>query len=118
MLMTILLIGFAPVAWIFSQSTESLTWMGTLHLLFWFIAMFFGLRFLESGFANTNARSRAGFHTWVVIFVLVALQMTTALRPIVGTSENFLPTEKKFFVTHWSDCLRASSEDSKARLPD
>ncbi len=38
MLMTILLIGFAPVAWIFSQSTESLAWMGTLHLIFWFIA--------------------------------------------------------------------------------
>ena len=30
MLMTILLIGFAPVAWIFSQSTESPAWMGTL----------------------------------------------------------------------------------------
>jgi len=38
MLMTILLIGFAPVAWIFSQSTESLAWMGALHLIFWFIA--------------------------------------------------------------------------------
>ena len=35
MLMTILLIGFAPVAWIFSQSTESLAWMGALHLIFW-----------------------------------------------------------------------------------
>ncbi len=32
LLMTILLIGFAPVAWIFSQSTESVAWMGTLHL--------------------------------------------------------------------------------------
>ena len=27
MLMTILLIGFAPAAWIFSQSTESIGWM-------------------------------------------------------------------------------------------
>ncbi len=68
MLMTILLIGFAPVAWIFSQSTESLAWMGTLHLIFWFIATCFGLRFLEAGFSHSNARSLAGFHTWVVIF--------------------------------------------------
>ena len=35
MLMTILLVGFAPVAWLFSQSTESVAWMGALHLVFW-----------------------------------------------------------------------------------
>jgi hypothetical protein len=107
MLMTILLIGFAPVAWIFSQSTESLAWMGTLHLIFWFIATCFGLRFLETGFSHSNARSLAGFRTWVVIFMLVALQMTTALRPILGTAKTFLPAEKKFFVAHWGDCLKA-----------
>src|SRR5437016_9215893 len=41
MLMTILLIGFAPVAWLFSQSTDSVTWMGMLHLVFWFMYTFF-----------------------------------------------------------------------------
>jgi hypothetical protein len=114
MLMTILLIGFAPVAWIFSQSTESLAWMGTLHLIFWFIATVFGLRFLETGFSHSNARSLTGFRTWVVIFMLVALQMTTALRPILGTSKTFLPTEKKFFVAHWGDCLKGHDEASKS----
>ena len=113
MLMTILLIGFAPVAWIFSQSTESLAWMGALHLIFWFIATVFGLRFLEAGFAHSNARSLAGFRTWVVIFLLVALQMTTALRPILGTAETFLPTRKQFFVAHWSQCLQEHDSDSK-----
>lgn len=112
MLMTILLVGFAPVAWIFSQSTESLPWMGTLHLVFWFIATIFGLRFLEAGFSHSNARSHAGFHTWVVVFMLVALQMTTALRPILGTSETFLPKEKQFFGSHWSRCL---SDETPAR---
>ena len=107
MLMTILLIGFSPVAWIFSQSTESLVWMGALHLVFWFIATFFGLRFLETGFAHSNARSHAGFHTWIIIFLLVAVQMTTALRPILGKSDHFLPTEKQFFVAHWGDCMKA-----------
>ena len=33
-LLTVLLIGFAPVAWIFSQSTESVVAMGALHLTF------------------------------------------------------------------------------------
>ena len=105
MLMTILLIGFAPVAWLFSQSTESVAWMGALHLLFWFISTVFGLRFLENGFAQSKARSAAGLRTWVVIFVLVVLQMTTALRPLVGTSDTFLPKEKIFFLNHWAKCL-------------
>ena len=105
-LMTILLIGFAPVAWLFSQSTESLAWMGALHLIFWGIATVFGLRFLSTGFSRTQARSNAGLNTWVVIFVLVVLQMTTALRPIVGTADTLLPEEKKFFVSHWVDCLK------------
>ena len=106
MLMTLLLIGFAPVAWLFSQSTASLVWMGVLHLLFWLIATAFGLRFLQSGFALTRARSLAGMRTWVIIFILVVVQMTTALRPLIGTAETLMPTEKKFFLAHWADCLR------------
>jgi len=115
MLMTILLIGFAPVAWIFSQSTESLAWMGALHLIFWFIATIFGLRFLEAGFSHSNARSHAGFYTWVVIFLLVAVQMTTALRPILGTADTFFPTEKEFFLAHWGDCLNSHDGESKSK---
>ena len=116
MLMTILLVGFAPVAWIFSQSTESLAWMGTLHLVFWFIATIFGLRFLEAGFSHSSARSHAGLYTWVIIFLLVALQMTTALRPIVGTADTFLPTQKQFFGTHWADCLKATGSELKSKV--
>jgi hypothetical protein len=114
-LTTILLIGFAPVAWLFSQSTKLIVWMGALHLLFWFVATVFGLRFLEAGFSHSHARSRAGFNTWVVIFVLVVLQMTTALRPIVGPTDRFFPQEKKFFVSYWGDCMKELSEDSNAK---
>src|SRR5258707_5635866 len=106
MLMTILLIGFAPVAWLFSQSTNSVAWMGALHLIFWFISAFFGLRFLETGFSHSKARSTAGLNTWIIVFVLVAVQMTTALRPIVGKADTFLAKEKKYFLTHWGDCLK------------
>jgi len=31
----------------------------------------------------------------------------TALRPIIGTTDTFLPAEKKFFVSHWVECLKA-----------
>jgi hypothetical protein len=112
LLTTLLLIGFAPVAWLFSESTKSLCWMGALHLLFWGIAISFGMRFLGAGFAGTQARSQAGLRVWAVIFVLVCLQLTTALRPLLGTADKVLPgaSEKKFFITHWFDCLGADEK--------
>ncbi len=113
MLTTILLIGFAPVAWLFSQSTDSVNWMGTLHLIFWFIAAFFGLRFLDAAFSHSQAKSNAGFNTWVVIFMLVVVQMTTALRPIVGSSPNFFPKDKKFFLSYWGDCMKENSDAAR-----
>ena len=115
LLMTVLLIGFAPVAWLFSQSTNSVLWMGFLHLMFWFVATAFGLRFLDAGFRQTNGRSGAGLKTWTVIFVLVVLQMSTALRPLLGRSDTFLPIEKKFFLAHWGDCLKDQGENEQSR---
>ena len=114
-LMTVLLIGFAPVAWVFSQSTRSVAAMGGLHLAFWFVATIFGVRFLNAGFRHFSSKSDAGLKVWVVIFLLVALQMTTALRPIIGKSDHFLPsaTDKEFFVTHWMNCIN-SEQDTNA----
>lgn len=105
LLMGVLLLGFAPVAWIFSQSTESVAWMGFLHLIFWLIATIFGLRFLQTSFSHTKSKSNAGLNVWIIIFLLTSLQMMTALRPIIGKSDTFFPAEKKFFISHWVDCL-------------
>ncbi len=66
----------APIAWLFSQSTGSVAWMGALHLAFWLIATCFGVRFLAHGFSHSQARSRAGLVTWVVILVLASLSKT------------------------------------------
>lgn len=112
-LLSVLLVGFAPVAWVFSQSTESLPAMGALHIAFGLVAMFFGLRFLSAGFRHFSAQSNAGLNFWIVIFLFVALQMTTALRPIIGTAPDFLQKEKKFFLSHWGDCFRQSVEAPK-----
>ncbi len=103
-LMTVLLVGFAPVAWVFSQSTESLAAMGALHLAFWGIATYFGVRFLSAGFAHLSGKP-AGLRVWMTIFLLVMIQMSTALRPIVGKADTLLPTEKKFFLKHWFEQL-------------
>ena len=113
LILTLLLVGFAPVAWLFSQSTASVAWMGALHLLFWFVASCFGLRFLHHGFSHSEARSMAGLSTWIIIFMLVMLQMTTALRPLVGTADTLLPTEKKFFLAHWGEVIKQEAAPSR-----
>lgn len=109
-LMSLLLIGFAPIAWVFSQSTDSVPMMGFLHLAFWAVAMYFAVSFFGAGFRSLVARKDSGvMPVWLVVFVIVVLQMTTALRPLVGTSESFLPEEKRFFIGYWLDNLDAST---------
>lgn len=117
LLTTLLLIGFAPVAWLFSESTNSIGWMGALHLFFWAIATLFGMRFLGAGFAGTQAKSQAGLRVWAVIFMLVCLQLTTALRPIIGSAETVFPgaTEKKFFLKHWLDSADAEAKAARQK---
>src|SRR5215203_1422254 len=114
-LTTILLIGFAPVAWVFSQSTNSVAAMGGLHLAFWFIATLFGWKFLRNGFNHLSAKSGGAMYIWFVIFVLLCLEMTTALRAIVGTSNVLLPTEKKCFAAHWVDGLEETDRPQPQR---
>jgi hypothetical protein len=104
-LSALLLIGFAPVAWIFSQSTDSVAFMGTLHLLFWLIGLSFGLRLIGGMNRLRDEGGRGHLRTWSLIFIFVCLQMTTTLRPVVGRSDHFLPGEKKFFLIHWADSL-------------
>lgn len=105
-LAALLLIGFAPVAWVFSQSTDSIAFIGFLHLAFWLIGTTFGLRLLQMLMHSMRVGDRLHLRVWSAIFILVSLQMTTALRPILGKSAHWLPSEKKFFVTHWVENIR------------
>jgi len=101
-LSTLLLLGAAPAAWLFSVSTNSLPCMGAVHLIIWAVATIAGLRFLSLVFGGL----RGQLALWCLMFVLVCLQMTTTLRPLLGTSDRLLTQEKKFFVEHWWDCIR------------
>lgn len=109
-LSSILLIGFAPVAWIFSQSTDSIVFMGTLHWLFWIIGIRFGLRLIDATGRFLGAASRGHLRIWNVIFILVCFQMTTTLRPIIAPSKTFLPIEKKFFVANWFESINGPNQ--------
>lgn len=108
----VLLVGFAPIAWIFSQSTNAIGFMGAMHLLFWLIGTCFGLSLLEAAFAFLNKRSIGVLKVWSVIFVLVVVQMCTALRPLVGEFQGFQLQGKKFFLIHW---MTHSEEGTRAR---
>lgn len=104
-LTALMLIGLAPVVWVFSQSTDSLAFIGTLHLAFWLIAVTFGLRLLRLLLEYLKVRERLHLRMWTIIFLLVSLQMTTALRPLLGTSDHWFPREKKFFAAYWIENL-------------
>ena len=103
----ILFIGFVPVAWIFSQATESVVFMGILYLLVWGIGLFFGLRLMRQSLEFLNKRSIGTLGLWTAIFSLVLLQMSTSLRPIIGKHEPLQFGEKKFFLMHWGETMNS-----------
>lgn len=109
-LTTILLIGFAPVAWVFSQSTNSVFFMGFLHLAFWAVSVGFGMKLLLRLTAHLRTKDTAYLNIWIIIFVVTSIQMMTVLRPLVGTSEHLFPKEKEFFIEHWAETLRVNME--------
>ena len=114
-LTSLLLIGFAPIAWIFSQSTESVAFIGFLHISFWIIGLSFGLKIPGLLMQTLHITDRLHVRVWSLIFVVVTLQMTTALRPIIGTSEHWLPNEKKFFATHWLETIAHDARADEVR---
>jgi hypothetical protein len=100
----LLLLGFAPAVWIFAESTDSLGFMGTLGVGAWVIALLFAMRFLKAVVRATGGTQKGPVFIWCGVFLLVTLQMTTTLRPILGRSPDvFLTQEKKFFLQHWGD---------------
>jgi len=100
-LLVILLAGFAPVAWIFTQSTHSADFMGGLHVLLWMVSCVFALRRLDSGLATLNGRSMQALPVWGVVFVVVCLQMTTTLRPLLGPFTGWGFETRDFFLHAW-----------------
>jgi hypothetical protein len=96
----LILTAFAPVAWIFSQSTSSPQFMGFLYILMLLVSAGFGLALTGRVLAATGERVR-GLRIWSLMFVVVTLQLATNLRPLVGEYEGARLSEKQFFLDHW-----------------
>ncbi|MDF1851225.1 MAG: hypothetical protein P1U85_10345 [Verrucomicrobiales bacterium] len=110
-LIGVILLGLAPVLWIFTQSTNSVGFMGFLVLIFWMSALGFGMGMILKN-AKVFGNHKTGYLVlWTIIFVTVTLQMSTSLRPLLGpTEETIFPTEKRFFLEHWTKTLTESNE--------
>ena len=99
---SLLLVGFAPVVWLFSTSSNSLVFFGFLSLSIWILCLIFGLRVVTRASKSMGGGKGGHLRIWAVIFMLVTLQMTTTLRPFIGKSDTFLNLEeKRFFLVHW-----------------
>ncbi len=102
-LVGVLLLGFVPVAFIFTCSTNSVAFMGVIHLLIWLVSFAIGIRYVSQGLRALRAAKPHIVALWCLVFLLTMVQMSTTLRPLVGTSPEFLSQEKKFFLIHWGE---------------
>jgi hypothetical protein len=65
-----------------------------------------GLRLVWLALGNQRAVFGGHLVVWALMFLLVCLQMSTTLRPLIGTSAAFLPAEKQCFLAHWWEFLK------------
>ena len=107
-LLGLLLIAFAPILWIFTQSSNSTPFIGTLGLVVWVLSFTLAAGLLRK--LTSASRTSWQVQLWLLIFLTVTLQMSTALRPLLSKSQHFLPQEKKFFLTHWIDSINGTTE--------
>lgn len=110
---SILMVGFVPVAWVFSESTTTLFFIGFFHILFWLVSTLFGMRVLVKTALSLKCKNILYPVFWILIFLITSLQMMTALRPIIGTSDSILPKEKMFFMYHWVKLLSETIDKSE-----
>lgn len=98
-----ILAALAPVLWLFSVSTETVEFIVVFAALLAGIGAFFAISALARARQSGVVASTAGLSTWFVIFVVVALQTVTLVRPMLaplGSSRD--PSGKCFFLSHFA----------------
>ena len=101
-LVGVILVAFGPVVWLFSQATDAAGFIGFLALVAWVLGLAFAFRMVFRAARAFGVTNRGHLVLWFGLFVLVTLQMSTSLRPLVGKADTVLPTEKRFFIEHWA----------------
>ncbi len=107
-LAAVLALALAPIAWVLSAATSSLALAGALHLSVLLVAAGAGLGLVRRALASSAGTTIRGLGAWSFMFVVVALQLATTLRPMVGPFDGLWPHERTFFLAHFADCLGGS----------
>ena len=116
---SLLLVGFAPVVWLFSTSSNSLVFFGFLSLAIWMVCLLFGLRVISRASRSMGGGHGGHLAIWAIIFATVTLQMTSSLRPIIGKSDKFLNLEeKRFFLGYWFEVIEDENTSPGRNTPD
>ncbi len=98
----LILVGLAPVAWLFAVSTDSLSFVTLLAFLIWLVALGLAGRYVDKLGAHPLLSRQAGIKAWFLILILVTLQMTTCMRPLLSSPEQGWWTGgKQFFLAHF-----------------
>lgn len=104
-LAALLLAGFAPVAWVFSQSSRTASFIGAIHVVIWIVSLLFSQRLVRGSVELWGATKTGLVALWSALFLVTSLQMSSALRPWVGATSQLLPEEKRFFLQHWGEAI-------------
>ena len=97
-----ILAALAPVLWLFAVSTESAALFILLAFALVFVAVALGARTLGGAVKAQAVNRTTGLSAWFVVFLVVALQALTLVRPMlspIGTER--APEGKCFFVSHF-----------------
>jgi len=113
-LTALLLAGFTPLVWVLGGSTSSLSFIGGLLLVVWLVSLFFGMNLLMKCARALGMTDSLHLRIWCFMFLLVTLQVSCAVRPLLGEADTFLPQEKKFFLQHWADNLNRETGNRRA----
>jgi len=109
----LILVGLAPVAWLFAVSTNSLGFVVMMAFVVWIVALSFVSKFLQRTKEMGLLKRQDGLMLWFAILVVVTLQMTTVMRPILTApkeGERIIATGKKFFLSHFADSFETSKD--------
>ncbi len=97
---TMMLLALMPVTWLFSMGTQSLAFVTTLHVIAWWIGIYFVYRGLRRRFPEVRSGT---WKLWTLTFILVSLQMTTVMRPVLQRPPEtpFFEQGRVFFLEHY-----------------
>jgi hypothetical protein len=77
--------------------------------------MFFSLRFIRHCAEASGKVSSGPVLVWSALFLLVTLQLSTTLRPLLGRSDKWIQVEeKRFFLEHWMNTAGESTKNANS----